>query len=285
MSTIGYGDIFPVTAPERILGMMLMVMGCAFFAWITGKITHIMTERSPSEKRFVSTMEEVETFMKIRMMPNSLQDRIQDYYKVKYPNKSIFDEQELIQDIDSPLLKRAIVNHLFKDVVRSVPLFQMCSDAVKIDLCFRLKSIYRMADRQITLAGDEPEAMYSIRFGSVVAETLLGTRVKFFQGELFGEMAMMGLTHDGKRCRSVKAMSVCELCELSRHDFLDMLKKHSEFLRSFVCSSMFFGWGWMWGEGSRMCALRACIASQRVARPLRVYFLRPFQYTDPACGI
>ena len=237
MSTIGYGDIFPVTAPERILGMMLMVMGCAFFAWITGKITHLMTERSPSEKRFVSTMEEVETFMKVRMMPTSLQDRIQDYYKVKYPNKSIFDEQELIENIDSPLLKRAIVNHLFKDVVRSVPLFKMCSDAVKVDLCFRLKSIYRMKDRQITLAGDEPEAMYSIRFGSVVAETLLGTRVKFAQGELFGEMAMLGLTHDGKRCRSVKALSVCELCELSRHDFLDLLKTHSEFLRSFVSSS------------------------------------------------
>lgn len=235
MSTIGYGDIFPVTAPERILGMLLMVMGCAFFAWITGKITHIMTEKSPSEERFDSTMEEVETFMKARMMPTSLQERIQDYYKVKYPNKSIFDEQELIENIDSPSLKRGIVNHLYKDVVSSVPIFSMCNDEVKLDLCFRLKSVYRMSDRQITTAGDEPEALYAIRFGTVVAHTSLGTTVTFQQGELFGEMAMLGLTKDGKRCRSAKALSVCELCELSRRDFLELLQKYSSFLRSSVC--------------------------------------------------
>jgi len=38
MSTIGYGDISPGTAPERVLGMFLMAGGCSFFAWVTGKL-------------------------------------------------------------------------------------------------------------------------------------------------------------------------------------------------------------------------------------------------------
>ena len=120
MSTIGYGDIFPVTAPERILGMMLMVMGCAFFAWITGKITQLMTQKLPSEDRFDASMEEVDIFMNIRRMPALLQTKIHDYYKVKYPNKSIFDEYMLIDQIDSPILKKGIVSHLYKDVVEGV---------------------------------------------------------------------------------------------------------------------------------------------------------------------
>ena len=40
----GYGDISPTTSPERIVGMVLMIVGCAFFAWITGKITQLMTQ-------------------------------------------------------------------------------------------------------------------------------------------------------------------------------------------------------------------------------------------------
>jgi len=231
MSTIGYGDIFPVTAPERILGMMLMVMGCAFFAWITGKITQLMTEKSPSEVRFDATMEEIDTFMKIRRMPTGLQAKIQDYYKVKYPNKSILDEYVLIDNIDSPILKKGIVGNLFRDVVHSVHLFEMCPSDVKMDICFRLKSLYRMSGRQITLAGEEPKAMYAIRFGTIAVETFMGSKFKFVQGQLFGEMAIMGLTRDGKRCRSTKALTVCELCELTRDDFLDLLKQHSSFLR------------------------------------------------------
>ena len=153
MSTIGYGDICPVTGPERILVMILMLVGCAFFAWFTGKITTLMTSKSPCEERFVSLMEEVREFMKMRDLPASLCDRIDDYYKVKYPSKRVFDENDLIKRIEDEVVQREIVAHLFKDVVNSVPFFKMCDDDVRMDICFKLKSIYRMAGSEITKAG------------------------------------------------------------------------------------------------------------------------------------
>ena len=72
MSTIGYGDISPHTAPERMLGILLMVAGCAFFAWITGRITQLLTKKSACEERFQDLMEDLETFMDARNFPDQV---------------------------------------------------------------------------------------------------------------------------------------------------------------------------------------------------------------------
>ena len=56
---------------------------------------------------------------------SELCDKIRDYYKVKYPNKRIFDEQGLIEDIESPSVRKDIVIHLFNDVVCNVAIFQV----------------------------------------------------------------------------------------------------------------------------------------------------------------
>jgi hypothetical protein len=98
MSTIGYGDISPGTGPERMCGMFLMTIGlfplpctvfhlsvhahlfmciaklvrrtgCAFFAWVTGSITQLMTLKPACQTRFDDLLDDVNTFMKSRKMP------------------------------------------------------------------------------------------------------------------------------------------------------------------------------------------------------------------------
>ena len=229
MSTIGYGDISPITAPERIVGMFLMSAGCAFFAWITGKITSLMTDKSPCEQRFEALMEVVETFMHVHELPDTLKDKVKEYYKVKYPTKRIFDENELISSIESPSLKRGIISHLFKDVVGRVHLFRLCDEDVQMDVCFKLKSIYRMANRQITSEGEDADAMYVIRFGRLAVTSNKVSLRPLGAGDLFGEMAILGLTQDGKRCRTTKTLSICELCQLSKDDFEDLLTHRPSF--------------------------------------------------------
>ena len=82
MSTIGYGDISPGTEPERVLAMFLMAAGCSFFAWVTGKITQLLTQRPACEDRFESIIGDLEAFMNARMIPPILRNKIRNYYKV-----------------------------------------------------------------------------------------------------------------------------------------------------------------------------------------------------------
>jgi CRP-like cAMP-binding protein len=229
MSTIGYGDISPGTVPERIMGMFLMSAGCAFFAWITGKITQLLTAKSACESRFEEALEELDTFMQARDLPEELRGMIHDYYKVKYPARRVFDEEEIIKDIESPSLKMEIILHLYKDVVTNVHLFVMCDEATKQDICFHLKSIYRMKGFQLTEAGEEPRSIFMVRFGLVELRGKGGKGRMASSGGLFGEMAILGLSPDGKRLRSSWARTVCELCEMSREDLIHIMSSRPSF--------------------------------------------------------
>lgn len=42
MTTVGYGDIVPVSSQEKIVTMLLMCVSCAIFAWIMGNVGSVI---------------------------------------------------------------------------------------------------------------------------------------------------------------------------------------------------------------------------------------------------
>lgn len=42
LTTIGYGDMFPISVPERIYGILVQISGVAFFSYIMGKFISII---------------------------------------------------------------------------------------------------------------------------------------------------------------------------------------------------------------------------------------------------
>jgi voltage-gated potassium channel len=64
VTTVGYGDTFPVTAEGKGLGVFLMLVGVAFFAFVTASIAAFLVEFSGSVDRkvtMVDLMEKLET--------------------------------------------------------------------------------------------------------------------------------------------------------------------------------------------------------------------------------
>eukprot|EP00961_Rhodomonas_salina_P293272 3933612-Rhodomonas_salina.3 len=66
MSTIGYGDISAITTSERTVASVVMVLGCGFFAWATGRLTHILTKTHICTDKFNSKLEVSPTFSRSR---------------------------------------------------------------------------------------------------------------------------------------------------------------------------------------------------------------------------
>ena len=111
MSTIGYGDISPLTTPERLVGCVMMVIACSCFAWITGTITSILTSKPLCEARFDDMLGDLETFMSTVRAPADLRRRILNYYKMRYPNKQIWDLEAIIAHIAPTSIRTDIVEH------------------------------------------------------------------------------------------------------------------------------------------------------------------------------
>jgi hypothetical protein len=81
----------------------------------------------------------------------------------RYPSQRIFDEENLVESIEAPALRVALILQLFKDIAQSVHLFRMCDDTVTQEICFRLRVICRMADIEITRIGTVPDSLYMVR--------------------------------------------------------------------------------------------------------------------------
>ena len=43
LSTVGYGDYYPISNQERILGIVIMLFGVAFFAFVMGNFIEIIS--------------------------------------------------------------------------------------------------------------------------------------------------------------------------------------------------------------------------------------------------
>jgi voltage-gated potassium channel len=105
-------------------------------------------------------------------------------------------------------------------MVARVPLFSRLDAAAISELASMLKARKVPRDAVIIRKGDEAESMYFIASGEV--EVVLPDRtVPLYQGDFFGEMAVLGRT---KRTATVIAKRSCELLVLDAGDVLKFME-------------------------------------------------------------
>ena len=229
MTTIGYGDISAGTLEERALASIVMIIGCAFFAWSTGTITSILTGQDHCVRRFREKLEEVSEFLSARDLPQDVQERVKSFYMLKFPTMRIYDEERVLCDLPYGLQKQVRLE-LFKDVIALAPMFYGVSSSLHAQLCMYLMPTYKTEGMEITTEGELPDGLYITRFG-LVSVCLNGEEIFEAQtGDVFGENALLGLSLDGKRQRTCIAKTMCELCKLHKED-LTVLLKIEEFRR------------------------------------------------------
>ena len=64
MTTVGYGDIIPITKTEKIYSMMSMLIGCGVFAYVIGSIGTVLSSRYDEEMIFKQKIMFVDQFLK-----------------------------------------------------------------------------------------------------------------------------------------------------------------------------------------------------------------------------
>jgi CRP-like cAMP-binding protein len=151
-------------------------------------------------------------------MPQETISKVKNFYMLKFPTSKIYDEEKVLTDL--PLgLQRLVRLELFKDVVESSDFFFGVDQQVYQQVCMCLVPTYKTESMEITVAGDIPDALYIVRFG-VVSVTMHGAELfEAHTGNAIGELALLGLSPDGRRQRTCIAKTMCELCKLNKDDF------------------------------------------------------------------
>ena len=65
MSTIGYGDISPVTSLERIVANLMMLVGAGIYAYIVGSITSVVEQMEAGVAKYQELMDMLNQFLEV----------------------------------------------------------------------------------------------------------------------------------------------------------------------------------------------------------------------------
>jgi voltage-gated potassium channel len=226
LTTIGYGDVTPITRGQTIYAMGVMLLGVGLYGFVIGNLATLLTRVDMARAEHVATMERLSGFLRYRRIPSALQQEIYDYYQYLWENRMGYDESALIQGLPSAL-RRQLSIVLKADLVRKLSFLDGASQELVYDLCLRLKPVVFMPREVIVRAGEYGRHVYFVSRGEVEVEDPEGRVLRTLgEGDFFGEISLLT---DAPRSATVRAVGYCDLYALDRETFRRTLAQYPDF--------------------------------------------------------
>ena len=99
LTTVGYGDMSPVTWNEQVYTICVMLVGAIMFAWVFGEITNVITDSDAANRKYMEKIEILQLFLKAQHIPVALQKRIFQYYNFVWDRKKSFAQHSIMDEL------------------------------------------------------------------------------------------------------------------------------------------------------------------------------------------
>ena len=123
ITTVGYGDISPITDLQKIWTMLSMILGVGIYAYVIANIASLISNIDLAKSNFFKKMENINSFLSYKSVPKRLKQNVQDYYQFIWNNRMAQSEFEILSDLPTSL-KSEISLHLNKKIIEHVPFFK-----------------------------------------------------------------------------------------------------------------------------------------------------------------
>jgi voltage-gated potassium channel len=227
LTTVGYGDITPVTNAEIFYAMLVMVLGVAMYGYLIGHIANILANINPARARYQESMQKLTAFMSYRGIPDRLRRRIRDYHTYIWGQRLGYDESTILDGLPPSLLTEVSL-FLKRDIIHKVPFFKEANDDLIREIALEMRPLVFMPGDIVFREGDQGKGMYFISRGRLEVLSGDGKQVLavLSDGDIFGETALL---RGQPRNASVRAVGYCDLYTLDKHSFDRILTDYPEF--------------------------------------------------------
>ncbi len=233
ITSVGYGDIVPVTDGETLFTILNMLMGAGIYAMIFSNFVSYIARMDQAATKYSEKMEDIRGQMRYLRLPQHIVERVEQYFEyVWLCHKGLLDRDNYFFD-ELPLpLHIECAEHLHMATVQKNPLFRGCSQSFLRGVLVRLKPQIVVPFEYVVNKGDVSTAMFFIARGELEVltdkdgETLSILR----EGDYFGDI---GVLTRRKRTASIRAISFCDLHFLIADELRELLlmyEKDSEIL-------------------------------------------------------
>ena len=243
ITTVGYGDICPNHDGERLYAMAAMCVGGAFYGYIIGNISSIVTSHDANSGAYFEKMDQIHAYMLIRRFPKQLRRKVHRHFKKFFSERTALDECAILNDM-APQLRQEVAVFLLKDTVKRHILFRYLPKDAIAGLVVILKPCTGEPGRSLIVEGTPGKTMFVVESGSVElrsrhfgVETGSGKRIprsaNVFPGDSFGEETVIGLSKD-YRC-TANALERCDLFLIHKEDLAPLLESAGSEVAQKLC--------------------------------------------------
>lgn len=225
ITTVGYGDISPVSDGERVFTLTAMVVGGGFYGYVVGSICAMVSTSDLNTTAFYDRMELIHAWQSHHKLPFPMRKRLRRYFKIFFREKAAVSESDIWRDL-TPELQREVGAYIISDDVVANPLFDGLTMGTVVRLQSILQRVMSLPGRTIAEAGEAGTAMYIIVRGSVNIEhvceppadqTLHNT---LYPGQSFGEEILLGFVENYEYTITTNERSIFEM--ILEDDFLNL---------------------------------------------------------------
>mmetsp|Transcript_24243 Transcript_24243/g.78254 ORF Transcript_24243/g.78254 Transcript_24243/m.78254 type:complete len:718 (+) Transcript_24243:6896-9049(+) len=150
ISSVGYGDIKPITPLETAWQLCVVTSGACLFAGLIGAFTLLLEEiDTEGMSAFNAKLQRYEAYMRHENYPSSLRSAILAHHRHRFSRMLCIDEKALTKELTAPLrmdllffLHRAPFDCV--EVLRALPVStaRRLADVVATEICIREDDVY-----------------------------------------------------------------------------------------------------------------------------------------------
>jgi len=122
-TTVGYGDISPVSDSEKTFGIVSMAISVGIYGYIIGSMTDVITSNSHINNRYGERMDEIFEFVRRYKLPPVVRRGIVDYYRYHFSHKTWINETEILNGL-TPVMLETVRGTMLKSGLSKIRLFR-----------------------------------------------------------------------------------------------------------------------------------------------------------------
>lgn len=241
MSTIGYGDVTPVTTAERITATFGMFIGSSIFAYIVGAVTSTVAQMGARQTKFYELMDSINLYMEEVDLPQPARIRIREFFRHRYSTGSLQAAENMeILSLLSPALQETVAKWTHGGWIRDIQFFKTCPDEFVTKMAMRLANHTFSPHEVIIHLGEEADNLYIVKAGVCAAKGVIYTRGKVFGDDMITSVVKTELSTS--RGYQARALTFCDVYNLAKQDLKEMLDEYPEvqrIVRKLACKSIF----------------------------------------------
>jgi hypothetical protein len=146
MTSIGFGDITPLTKIEKAVSLFVMIIGASTYGSLFGAFVVIIDDLQAESKEKKEVIEALKQWIEVRKINKELKNRLLHYEMTLFNHHRDIKKFDVLDDLPLSLLKEVTMAY-WEDLVHKVKLFELANSEFILDVVCHLKpNIYMPQD-------------------------------------------------------------------------------------------------------------------------------------------